>query len=94
MSKRDEYVAKMKAQLDDMNTQLDELAKKSNNAKQEMQAKYQQEMADLRTQSERARIKLNELKASGEDSWDSMVAEMDKVGDAFKKSYQYFKSQL
>jgi predicted nucleic acid-binding Zn-ribbon protein len=94
MSKRDEYVEKMKSQLDDMNVQLDKLAEKSKNAKEEMQAKYKQEMADLRAQSSQARAKLDELKAAGEDSWDSMVAEMDKVGDAFKHSYNYFKSQF
>lgn len=94
MSKRDEYVAKMRSQLDDMNAQLDELAEKSSNAKKEMQAKYKQEMADLRAQSACANTKLDELKASGKDSWDSMVAEMDKIGDAFKHSYNYFKSQL
>ena len=94
MSRRDEYVATMKSQLDDMNAQLDELAEKSSNAKKEMQAKYEQEMADLRAQSARASTKLDELKASGKDNWDSMVAEMDKIGDAFKHSYNYFKSQL
>ena len=94
MSKRDEYVEKMKSQLDDMNAQLDKLAEKSKNAKKEMQAKYKQEMADLRAQSSQARAKLDELKTAGEDSWDSMVAEMDKVGDAFKHSYNYFKSQF
>jgi predicted nucleic acid-binding Zn-ribbon protein len=94
MSKRDEYVEKMKSQLDDMNAQLDKLAEKSKNAKEEMQAKYKQEMADLRAQSSQARAKLDELKTAGEDSWDTMVAEMDKVGDAFKHSYNYFKSQF
>ena len=94
MSNRDEYVEKMKSQLDDMNAQLDNLAEKSKNAKKEMQAKYKQEMADLRAQSSQARAKLDELKTAGEDSWDSMIAEMDKVGDAFKHSYNYFKSQF
>ena len=94
MSKRDQYVEKMKSQLDDMNAKLDKLAAKSKSAKKEMQAKYKQEMADLRAQSSRANAKLEELKNAGEDSWDSMVAEMDKIGDAFKHSYNYFKSQL
>jgi hypothetical protein len=39
MKKRDEYVAKMKAQLDEMNGKIDELAVKSKNAKKELQAK-------------------------------------------------------
>lgn len=94
MTKRDEYVAKMKSQLDDMNAQLDKLAAKSKTAKKEMQVKYKQEMADLRAQSGKASAKLDDLKNAGEDAWESMVAEMDKIGDAFKHSYNYFKSQF
>jgi predicted nucleic acid-binding Zn-ribbon protein len=94
MSKRDEYVEKMKTQLDEMNAELDKLAAKSENAKKDLQARYKQEMADLRAQSKQASAKLDEFKTAGEDSWDDLVAEMDKIGDAFKHSYNYFKSQL
>jgi predicted nucleic acid-binding Zn-ribbon protein len=94
MTKRDQYVAKIKSQIDDMNAQLDKLAAKSKSAKKEMQAKYKQEMADLRAQSSKASAKLDELKNAGDDAWESMVAEMDKIGDAFKHSYNYFKSQF
>jgi predicted nucleic acid-binding Zn-ribbon protein len=94
MTKRDEYVAKMKSQLDDMNTQLDKLAAKSKSATEEMQAKYKQEMADLRAQSGKANAKLDDMRKAGEDAWENMIAEMDKIGDAFKHSYNYFKSQF
>ena len=94
MTKRDEYVAKMKSQLDDMNAQLDKLAAKSQSAKKEMQAKYNQEMADLRAQSGRANAMLDDMKNAGENAWENMVAEIDKVGDALKHSYNYFKSQF
>jgi predicted nucleic acid-binding Zn-ribbon protein len=94
MTKREEYVAKMKSQLDDLNAQLDKLAAKSKNAKQELQAKYKQEMADLRAQSSQASTKLDELKNAGEDAWEDMVEEVEKIGDAFKHSYNYFKSQF
>ena len=94
MTTRDEYVAKMKSQLDDLNAKLDKLAAKSESAKKELQAKYKQEMADLRAQSSRASAKLDELKNTGEDAWENMVAEMDKIGKAFKHSYNYFKSQF
>lgn len=77
-----------------MNAQIDKLADKSKNAKNEIRAKYKQEMADLRAQSSQASAKLDELKTAGEEGWDSMVAEMEKVRDAFKHSYNYFKSQV
>lgn len=94
MSKRDEYVKKMKTEIDEMNEQIDKLAVKSEHAKKDLQAKYKQEMADLRAQSDKAATKLDELKDASEDKWDSMTAEMEKISDAFKHSYNYFKSQF
>jgi predicted nucleic acid-binding Zn-ribbon protein len=94
VSKRNQYIAKMKSQLDDMNEQLDKLEEKSKGAKADLTSKYKQEIADLRAKSDRAVAKLDEIKQAGEDSWDDMVSKMEKVGNAFKHSYNYFKSQL
>ena len=94
MSKRDEYSAKMKTQLDDLNKQMDELSAKAKDAKAEARDAYNDEMAKLRHQSKLAVAKFEELKATGEDTWDKMVAEMDNIKDAFVHSFKYFKSQL
>ena len=93
-TKRDEYTVKMKLQLDELNAKIDTLEAKAHEAKLEARDKYHEEMAKLRHQSSLAKIKLAEIKAAGEDSWDKMVAEMDKVRDAFTHSFNYFKSQL
>jgi len=37
---------------------------------------------------------MEELTAAGEDRWDAMVTEMEKVRDAFVHSFSYFKSQV
>ena len=94
MTTRDKYVAKMKSEIDDINAQLDKLAAKSKSAKKDMEAKYKQEIADLLAQSSKARAQLGELEAAGEDRWESMIAEMDKISDALKHSYNYFKAQF
>jgi len=51
-------------------------------------------MAKLRHQSDLALAKLNDLKSTSEDTWESMVTEMEKVRDAFTHSFHYFKSQI
>jgi hypothetical protein len=51
-------------------------------------------MVLLREKSRLAKGKLQEVKAAGEDKWDSVVTEMEKVRDAVIHSYNYFKSQL
>ena len=94
MSKRDDYVAKMKLQLDELNLKMGALEAKAREAKQDARAKYQEEMGKLRQQSKLAVAKLDEVKAAGEDTWEKMVSEMEKVRDAFTHSFNYFKSQV
>jgi predicted nucleic acid-binding Zn-ribbon protein len=94
VSKREEYVAKMKDQLDDINEQIDKLEDKSKGTRADLANKYIQEMAELRAKSDRAVAKLDEVKKAGGNSWRDMVDEMDKIGSALKHSYNYFKSQL
>ena len=94
MTKRDEYIQKMKSQLDGLNAKMDEVAAKAKDAKEEARAKYKNEVAGLRHQSKVAAAKLEELKAAGADRWEAMVAEMDKMRDAFVHSFHYFKSQI
>lgn len=94
MSIRSAYIEKMKLQLDELNTTMDELQSKASTAKFELYEKYLNEMASLREQSQVALDKLDVLKTSGEDSWKNMVMETEKVHDAFVQSFHYFKSQI
>ncbi|MBA3058936.1 MAG: hypothetical protein KJ614_16540 [Gammaproteobacteria bacterium] len=94
MSTRDEYIAKMKLQLDELDAQMTKLEAKAQAAKDDAHDKYKEEMAKLRHQSKLAKGKLDDLMDAGEDKWDALVAEMEKVRDAFKHSFSYFKSQL
>jgi predicted nucleic acid-binding Zn-ribbon protein len=94
MSTRDQYVASIKKQLDEMNEQLDRLSAKSSDAKKDLKLRYESEMKSLREQSDQAKSRLAELRSASEDSWDSSVAEIEKITAAMKHSFNYFKSQL
>lgn len=94
MTQRDDYIQKMKSQLDGLNSTMDDVAAKVNDAKQEARARYRDEVTGLRHQSKVAADKLEELKAAGADRWESMVGEMDKMRDALVHSFNYFKSQI
>jgi uncharacterized coiled-coil DUF342 family protein len=84
----------MKLQLDELNAKMAELEAKAKEAKEDARDKYNEELGKLRHQSKLAVAKLDELKASGEDKWEAMVAETEKIRDAFVHSFNYFKSQL
>jgi hypothetical protein len=94
MANRDEYIAKMKAQLDEWNADLGKLEDKmeaASDATKERMAPYLENMRDAR---DAATKKLGELKDSGEASWDSLQGDVEHVWKTFKQSVNYFKSQL
>jgi outer membrane murein-binding lipoprotein Lpp len=91
---REDYTAKIKLQIDELNAKVDALEERMHEAKQEVRASYRSELAQLRHQSELASTQLAQIRTSGEASWDKMVQEMDKVRDAFVHSLNYFKSQF
>ena len=81
-------------QLDELNGKMDTLELKAKEAKEDARDAYKAEMAKLRHQSKLAGDKLEEMKAATEDGWEKMVAEVEKVRDAFVHSFSYFKSQV
>jgi predicted nucleic acid-binding Zn-ribbon protein len=93
-TKRAEYTANLKHQLDELNKNIDTLQEKAKETSEDIRDKYHSEVAALRQQSKQAASKYDELMLATEESWDGMVLEMEKVRDAFKHSFNYFKSQL
>ena len=94
MSKRDEYVSKMKLELDSLNEKIDKLEASAHEAKEAARAKYHEELAKLRKQSKAAVDKLAQIKTASEDGWQIMVLEMENARDALVHAFHYFKSQL
>jgi uncharacterized alpha-E superfamily protein len=94
MQKKSVYIEKIKHQLDELNASMNKLSATAHEAKVDVRDKYKEEMAKMRHQSKLAVAKLDELTAATEESWESLVTEMEKVRDAFTHSFHYFKSQV
>ena len=94
MSKRDEYIAKMKLQLDELDARMDKLQADAKVLKAEARVKYEEQLTQLQAASKAAKAQLHGVVTSSEDAWENLVAEMEKLRDAFKHSFSYFKSQL
>ena len=94
MSNREEVIEKLKSQLDSTNQKLDELEVKAQQVSGEARQKYEAQMKHLREMSQPARDKLEAIMAAGENQWDSLSAEADKIYKALVHSFNYFKSQV
>jgi chromosome segregation ATPase len=94
MSKRDEFIAKLKNQLDELNADLNSLEAKAAAGQKQLGKAYDEQMANLRSNAASLRGKIDELRAAGDEKWDALVADAEKVQKAAVRSFNYFKSQL
>lgn len=94
MTQRDAYVEKLKLQLDGLNQKMNELEVRAQEVKADVRDMYNAEMIKVHHQSALAITRLDEIRIAGENSWEAMVAEMERVRDAFVHSFHYFKSRL
>jgi methyl-accepting chemotaxis protein len=94
MTKKSIYIEKMKTQLDELNASMNTLDAKAEEARDDARDMYREEVRKLRHQSKIAASKLDDMKTATEETWETMVSEMEKVRDAFTHSFHYFKSQV
>ena len=94
MSKRDDVIRTLKTQLDEVNGHLEELEKKAKTGQQKLGQKYDEQVAELQASSRVFKKKLDDLRAAGDDKWEAVAAEAEKIRKAFVHSFNYFKSQL
>jgi chromosome segregation ATPase len=94
MSKRDDVIREIKAQLDEVNAHLDELENKAKSGQQKLGQKYDEQVAQLKASSRAAKKKLDDIRAAGEDKWEAVAMDAEKLKKALVHSFNYFKSQL
>jgi chromosome segregation ATPase len=94
MANRDEYVEKMKAQLDEWNQEIGKLEERLSATSEATKEKLQPHLEKAREARDAVARKLAELKEAGESSWESLQGDVEHVWKTFKQSVNYFKSQL
>ncbi|SEO67802.1 hypothetical protein [Aquisalimonas asiatica] len=95
MARRDEYVEKFKAQLDQWNAELAKLEAKANEAQADARLRYESEIEELRQRREEARERMKELEQAGEEAWDDFRKNAEKawkdLDEGFRKAWSHFK---
>ena len=84
MSKRDEFVARMKAHLDEWGEELHRLESQVGDAKADVSHKYRQTIAELREKQREAETKLEDVRHAGEEAWEEFKDEAERTWAAFK----------
>lgn len=86
MNNREQFIQKMKAQLDQWSIEIDKLTVRTESAQAEAKRTYQAQLDVLKRQREAAKLKLHELQSSSEDAWESVRESMDLTWESITKS--------
>jgi hypothetical protein len=93
-TKRDAYVGKLKAQLDEWNTDIDKLAAKAALAEAKARIEYQNQLDDLRAKRDDVRDKLLAVQQAGEGAWEDLKEGLENSWEILKMSFNKAKTEF
>jgi chromosome segregation ATPase len=86
MSKKEAYIEKLQAQLDEWDAEIKKLNAKAAKAQADAKLEYHEQIDRIRLQQQEARAKMDELRQSSEDAWEDLVAGMERAWDSLGKA--------
>jgi hypothetical protein len=92
--KREVYVEKLKAKIDEWNTEIGKLEVKANQVKVDARAKYQKQVGELKKKQGEVEVKVRELKKAGDGAWQDMKVGVDVAWKALGESVKAAKSRF
>jgi len=94
MTKRDEYIEKLKAQLDVWNAEVTKWEAKAKSAQADVRTEYEKQLEVLRRQRSQAMERMRQVQAASGDAWLDLVRGADeawsKMREAFEKARSHF----
>jgi len=92
--KRDAYLEKAKAQLDEWNAELDSLEAKARGATADAKIKYDEEITAIRQRRDEAKRKFAEIQSASEDAWEQLKEGAEAAWNSLKEAVTKAKSQF
>lgn len=97
MINRDEYMQKLKAQLDEWNAEARKWEAKAKEAQSHMKAEYEKQLAALNARRDEALEQMKRLQGASADAWQDVMRGADEawknMHDAFNKARSHFEKK-
>ena len=97
MSSREEYVQKLKAQLDQWNAEVAKWDEKTRAAQTDMKAEYEKQLESFRSRRDEAMYQLHQVQVATTEAWMDMVKGADAawraMGEAFVRARSHFEKK-
>ncbi|MDP2247833.1 MAG: hypothetical protein Q8J65_06845 [Nitrosomonadales bacterium] len=84
MSLKDDYVEKLKAQLDVWSGDIDVLEARAKKVDAELRVKYDEQLSLLQVKRDEAKVKLKEIQESAGDAWQELRKGGDEAWESIK----------
>jgi len=84
--KRDVFIEKMKAKMDEFNAKMVMLEAKADKVSADSRDEYQKQLQALRLMQEATNEKLEELKEASDDAWEDLKAGIDLGWDSLESA--------
>jgi predicted RNase H-like nuclease (RuvC/YqgF family) len=94
IEKRDAYVQKLKAQLDEWNADINKLEAKADQAEVRAKIEYHKRIADLRARRKEVEDNIGELQQAGEGAWEDLKQGLENSWEILKISFTKAKSEF
>ncbi len=94
MMNRDEYVQKLKSQIDEWNAEAAKWEAKAQAAQDEMKSEYERQLQSFRSRRDEALYQMKLLQNASADAWTEMMKGADeawkRMQDAFSSARSHF----
>ncbi len=94
MTNRDEYIEKLKSQIDEFNAEAKHWEEKAHKAQAGMKAEYERQIDNFRKKSNEAMVELDRLQRASADAFGEMMrgadVAMQGMRDAFERASRNF----
>lgn len=92
MASREEYIDKLEKQLREWNDQIDELQQQAATESKEIKAKLSKRMDEMKKKRAELRTKLNKIKESGDEAFDAIKDDTERLWQDVKKGFSEIRS--
>ena len=93
-AKREEYIAKLKTQLDQWNAEMAKWESQAAQAQASMRAEYEKQLGAIRQHQDQAREQLRKVQAASGDAWMELSRGADEVWTAMRKAFEKASAQF
>jgi chromosome segregation ATPase len=94
MTTREAYVARLKAQLDELNADLDALEDEARKASADAKVQYERQIRELRQKAQRSQQTLTKIRQANENAWDDLKGGAGTAWTMLKESFSAAKSEF